>query len=167
MGHIHSAQAVERTTCRYAGSPLKYSLNVRELESKKTVPVITLREKGNVDVELFYLNPLRDIRRIKGNLKDLIEHDSDTDDYIYATLTDEETKFEAMARIQEVYPNTMKLDYDNRFTRDLSGEGQPETEGKSFQELVFDFYSLINGGEPKEEEWKLIESVAKEAGVIE
>lgn len=168
MGHIHSAQAVERETCRYAGSPLKYSLNKKELEMPKTVPVITLYEKGNIEVKLNFLNPLREVRRIKGRLKDLLEHAEDTEDYIYVTLTDEETQYDAMARIQEVYPNTMKLDYDNSSTWAIQGEENLlETEEKSFQELVADFYQLINGGEPDPEEWKLIEDVAREAGVIE
>lgn len=168
MGHIHGCQAVGRETCRYAGSPLKYSLNQREINSEKTVPVITMSEKGNVKVEKFRLKPLREVRRIKGKLKELLENAVDTDDYIYATLTDEAVQFDAMARLQEVYPNTMKLDYDNETTRALQEfDGEADTEGKSFQELVFDFYKLINGSEPSEEEWKIMQEVAKEAGVVE
>lgn len=168
MGHIHGCQAVGRETCRYAGSPLKYSLNQREINSEKTVPVITMSEKGNVKVEKFPLKPLREVRRIKGKLKDLLENAVDTDDYIYATLTDETVQFDAMSRLQEVYPNTMKLDYDNEATRAIQEfDGAADTEGKSFRELVFDFYQLINGSEPSEEEWKIMQEVAKEAGVIE
>ena len=119
-------------------------------------------------MKLVYLKPRRDVRRIKGKLADLLANATDAEDYIYATLTDEETQFDAMARLQEVYPNTMKLDYDNTSTRALhENDDAIETEGKSFQDLVFDFYKLINGGQPDEEEWKLIEDVAKEAGVIE
>lgn len=168
MGHIHNAQAVGRETCRYAGAPLKYSLNKKELATPKTVPVITFYEKGQVDVKLVYLKPLRDVRRIKGTLKDLLEHAEDTKDYIYATLTDEETQYDAMVRLQEVYPNTMKLDYDNASTRAIyEEEACHEVEEKTFQELVSDFYQLINGGVPDPEEWKLIEEVAREAGVME
>lgn len=168
MGHIHGCQAVGRETCRYAGSPLKYSLNQREMNREKTVPVITMSEKGNVKVEKFPLKPLREMRRIKGELKYLIENAVDTDDYIYATLTDETVQFDAMSRLQEVYPNTMKLDYENEATRAIQEfDGAADTEGKSFRELVFDFYQLINGSEPSEEEWKIMQEVAKEAGVIE
>ena len=112
MGHIHRCQAVGRETCRYAGSPLKYSLNTRELNSQKMVPVITMLEKGNVKVELFPLKPLREIRRIRGELKSLLENAVDTEDYIYATLTDETVQLDAMSRMREIYPNIMKLDYD-------------------------------------------------------
>lgn len=168
MGHIHGSQAVGRETCRYSGSLLKYSLNIREINSEKTIPVITFEEKGNVAVELVFLKPRREIRHIKGNLKELIENCVDPDDYIYATLTDETTQFDAMARMQEVYPNIMKLDYDNAETRALLEEDADyNTEGKSFDELIRDFFSIYHGKEPNEKEWELLMEVAREAGVIE
>lgn len=167
MGHIHGCQAVGRETCRYAGSPLKYSLNAKEINSMKTVPIVTMEEKGNVNIELIFLKPRREIRHIKGRLKDLLENAVETDDYIYATLTDEETQFDAMARLQEVYPNTMKLDYDNSATRAVMDFDEVmDTESKSFHELVTDFYRLINGSEPDQEEWNIIEEAARESGVI-
>lgn len=168
MGHIHGCQAVGRETCRYTGSPLKYSLNQREINSEKTVPVITMGPKGDVKVELFPLKPLREIRHIKGRLQDLLENAVDTDDYIYATLTDEETQLDAMARLQEVYPHVMKLDYDNAATRAAAGfDGEIETEGKGFSELVTDFFQLYHGVEPGEKEWAIIEEIAREAGVVQ
>lgn len=168
LGHIHRGQKVGRDTCRYAGAPLKYSLKDREIHSEKSVPVVECREKGQIEVKLLPLKPLREIRHIKGTLKSLMEHAVDRDDYIYATLTDETMQFDAMARLREVYPNTMKLEYDNQETRKLLEEDQIfDTEDQSFQELVYGFYQLMNGKEPEEKEWELIEQAAREAGVIE
>lgn len=167
MGHIHGCQAVGRETCRYAGSPLKYSLNQKEIHSQKTVPVVSLGEKGSIEVELIPLIPRREVRHIRGELKDILSNAVDTEDYIYATLTDEQAQFDAMARLQEIYPNIMKLDYDNISTRALQENDVEETEGKSFEELITDFYQWMNGKEPSSEEWKILLEVAKEAGVIE
>lgn len=167
MGHIHGCQAVGRETCRYAGSPLKYSLNPKEINSEKTVPVVTFGEKGNVVVELVPLVPRREVRHLRGELKELLANAIDTDDYIYATLTDDNAQFDAMARLQEVYPNVMKMDYDNLSTRTLQEEAVAETEGKSFEELIFEFYEWMNGTQPSEAEWKILQEVAKEAGVIQ
>ena len=168
MGHIHGAQAVGRETCRYAGSMLKYSLDKKELSRTKTVPVITMGTKGDVEIELIALQPLREIRHIKGRLRDLIDSATDTEDYIYVTLTDEETQFDAMARLQEVYPRVMKLDYDNQASGALGMEGDgPDTEGKSFHELIGDFFQLYHGSQPSEKEWTIIEETAREAGVME
>ena len=116
MGHIHRSQAVGRDTCRYSGSLLKYSLEENEINSEKSIPLITFGEKGKIDIELITLKPLREVRHIRGSLLDLIWNSVDTDDYIYATLTDEETQFDAKARLQEVYPHVMKHKYDNKET---------------------------------------------------
>ena len=167
MGHIHGCQAVGRETCRYAGSPLKYSLNQKEIHSQKTVPVVSLGEKGSIEVELIPLIPRREVRHIRGELKDILSNAVDTEDYIYATLTDEQAQFDAMTRLQETYPNIMKLDYDNVSTRALQENDVEETEGKTFEELIADFYQWMNGKEPSSEEWKILQEVAKEAGVIE
>lgn len=167
MGHIHGCQAVGRETCRYAGSPLKYSLNQKEIHSQKTVPVVSLGGKGSIEVELIPLIPRREVRHIRGELKDILSNAVDTEDYIYATLTDEQAQFDAMARLQETYPNIMKLDYDNVSTRALQENDIEETEGKTFEELIADFYQWMNGKEPSSEEWKILLEVAKEAGVIE
>ena len=166
MGHIHGCQAVGRETCRYSGSPLKYSLNQKEIDSQKTVPVVTLEEKGKVTVDLVPLKPLREVRHLRGEIKDLLANAVDTDDYIYATLTDENTQFDAMARLQEVYPHIMKMDYDNISTRALQEEAVADTDGKSFEELITEFYEWMNGTQPSEAEWKILQEVAKEAGVV-
>ena len=168
LGHIHSGQSVGREACRYSGSPLKYSLS--EISHVKSAPIITLGKKGKIDIEFVELKPLRDMRRLKGRLSDLLakENICDTQDYIYVTLTDETTQYDAMARIQEIYPNTMKLDYENSHTRKLQeDDGIFDTGNKSFHEMMSDFYQLINGGEPTEEEWEILNDVAREAGVLE
>ena len=64
LGHIHSPQGVGRDEVRYSGSPLKYSLS--EVHCDKSVPVITLGKKGEVDIELVKLKPMRDLRHLKG-----------------------------------------------------------------------------------------------------
>ena len=113
LGHIHSPQKVGREEVRYAGSPLKYSLS--EVNHIKSVPLVTLGEKGKVSVELIPLSPMRDLRHIKGSIRELLnkKHVQSPEDFIYATLTDEEIIGDAMGIFQQVYPNTVKIDYDN------------------------------------------------------
>ncbi len=167
LGHIHSGQKIGRDTCRYSGSPLKYSL--KEIHHVKSVPVVTLLEKGNVEIELIELKPRREMRKIQGPLLELISEKNvcDSDDYIYAVLTDETMQYDAMRRLQEVYPNTMKLDYANVNQHGAASDDMYDTENKSFQELMGDFYQLILGTEPTDEEWAILNDVAREAGVLE
>ena len=168
LGHIHSPQRVGREEVRYAGSPLKYSLS--EVNNEKSVPVITMGEKGDISLELIPLRPMRDMRHIKGPMKMLLNQANITnpDDFIYVTLTDEDLVNDAMSIFQQVYPNTVKIDYDNTHTRaieqvDISGIA----ENKSFSELIGDFYRLMYQCEMSEEERKYIKIAAQEAGVID
>lgn len=64
LGHIHSPQYVGRETIRYCGTPLKYSFS--EAEQEKSVTVVELREKGQVEIQKLPIKPLREMRRIRG-----------------------------------------------------------------------------------------------------
>ena len=168
LGHIHSPQKIERDTIRYSGSPLKYSLS--EASDSKSVPVITLGEKGEVKLELIPLRPMRDLRHIKGPMEKLLakENISDQEDYMYVTLTDEEIVNDSMKIFQQVYPNTVKIDYDNSHTREIEHVDLAEIgSGKSFPELISDFYRQMYGCEISEEELDIMRQIAKEAGVID
>jgi len=166
LGHIHSPQRIGRDTIRYSGSPLKYSLS--EVNNKKSVPIIEVKNKGNIEIDFIPLIPMRDMRHIKGNLKQLLapENIENPDDYIYVTLTDEDIQDDAMAIFQQHYPNTISIDYDNSHTRELEqGDVHGASENKSFEQLISDFYEMIYGCEIDEEEMKVMKEVAREAGV--
>lgn len=167
LGHIHSPQRIGRDEVRYSGSPLKYSLS--EVNNEKSVPVITIDEKGNVGIELFPLKPMRDMRHIKGKISDLLNTANvhSTEDFIYATLTDEDIINDAMGIFQQTYPNTVKIDYDNSHTREIEQVDISKiAQNRSFTELINDFYSLIYGCEISDEEMDVMRTVAREAGVI-
>lgn len=167
LGHIHSPQQVGRKEIRYCGSPLKYSLS--EVNHEKSVSLITLGGKGKVDIELVPIKPMRNLRHLKGKMKDLLDQSGVTapEDFIYATLTDEELVSEAMGIFQQVYPNTVKIDYDNSHTREIEQVDISKiAENRSFAELISDFYRQMYSCEISEEEMDLMRTVAREAGVL-
>ena len=168
LGHIHSPQSIGRREVRYSGSPLKYSLS--EAGNDKSVPVVTLGPKGEVDIELVKLRPMRDMRRLKGPIEKLLDKDnvSRPEDFIYATLTNEELIDDVMGIMQQVYPNTVKIDYDNSRTREVDRvEIAGNLKQKTFDELISDFYSKMYGCAISEEEMQIMKEAAKEAGVID
>lgn len=121
LGHVHRPQRVGRDTVRYSGSPLKYSFS--EARYGKSVALVELGEKkpGDdvgecVSFELIPLVPLHDVREVRGTLTDVLAmgtaHDA-SQDYLHITLSDEHPQLDAMAKIHEVFPNAMMLDYDN------------------------------------------------------
>ena len=167
LGHIHSPQKVGREEIRYAGSPLKYSLS--EANNEKSVCLITVSAEEGVKIEPVPLKPVRDLRHIKGNLKELLDKKNvkAPDDFIYATLTDEEIINDAMGVFQQTYPNTVRIDYDNSHTRDIEQVDISRiAENKSFPELIGDFYRQMYGCEITEEEMDVMRTAAREAGVI-
>ncbi len=167
LGHIHSPQRVGREEVRYSGSPLKYSLS--EANNEKSIPLITISAEEKVQIELVPLKPMRDMRHIKGTMKELLDPQNRKapEDFIYATLTDEEMVNDAMGIFQQVYPNTVRIDYDNSHTREIEQVDISRiAENKSFPELIGDFYRLMYGSEITEEEMDVMRTAAKEAGVI-
>lgn len=167
LGHIHSPQQVGRKEVRYSGSPLKYSLS--EVNNEKSVSLITIDDKGKVSIELVPIKPMRNMRHIKGKIKDLLNKANVTspEDFIYATLTDEEIVNDAMGIFQQVYPNTVKIDYDNSHTRAIEQVDISKiAENRSFAELISDFYRQMYSCEISEEEMDIMRSVAREAGVL-
>ncbi len=118
LGHIHRPQQVGRKTARYSGSLLKYSAS--EIDYDKSAPLITLKEKGDVEVELVALAPVRDMVRIKGPLEKLVSPEAtaelderDRNHYVHAVLTDEFAPIDALSALRAVYPNVMSISFDN------------------------------------------------------
>lgn len=170
LGHIHGPQRVGRETVRYCGTPLKYSFS--EAGHQKSVTVVELEEKGAVSVRTVPLVPLRDLVELRGTYEELTfrgfyEGTSYQKDYVHITLTDEEDIPDAMRKLQIIYPNLMKLDYDNRRTRaGACLDGAEDAEQKSPLELLEEFYEKQNGRPMGEEQqafaWAWMERIWEE-----
>lgn len=147
LGHIHSPQHVGRETVRYCGTPLKYSFS--EADQEKSVTVVELLEKGEVRIRKLPLTPLRDMRRLRGTYMEVTAlsfyQGTNTEDYIQVTLTDEEDIPDGMQKLRVIYPNLMRLEYDNRRTREeRTVDAAEDAEQKSELELFEEFYELQN-----------------------
>lgn len=147
LGHIHSPQHVGRETVRYCGTPLKYSFS--EADQKKSATVVELLEKGEIRIRKLPLTPLRDMRRLRGTYMEVTAlsfyQGTNTEDYIQVTLTDEEDIPDGMQKLRVIYPNLMRLEYDNRRTREeRTVDAAEDAEQKSELELFEEFYELQN-----------------------
>lgn len=147
LGHIHSPQTVGRDQVRYCGTPLKYSFS--EAGQEKSITVVELKEKGNVDISAIFLRPLRDMRKIRGSYMEVTAkpfyENENCDDYLHVTLTDEEDILDGLQKLRVIYPNIMQLEYDNRRTRgNMELTAAQAVEQKSEMELFMEFYELQN-----------------------
>lgn len=170
LGHLHGPQQMGEEggpLIRYAGTPLKYSFS--EARHHKSVTVVEIGEKkadGVVDVciDTRELRPLHDMREIRGSYEELTlranYEGTATDDYIHATLTDEIEVPDAARHLQVIYPNLMKLDYDNARTRGQGSERLEleQLEEKSPLDLFSELFEKQNHKEMTEEQARYIEA---------
>lgn len=92
LGHIHSPQKIGRNEVRYSGTPLKYSFS--EVNHKKSVCLVDILEKGTVKTTLIPLQPLHDMKEIKGNYATIIEEfapKTETGQLLFPEIRDEAT----------------------------------------------------------------------------
>lgn len=161
LGHIHSPQSIGETI-RYCGTPLKYSFS--EAGQEKSVTVVELSEKGSLQLRTIPLKPLHDLRELRGRYEELTARSfyegTPTEDYLHIVLTDEEDILGAAEKLRTIYPNLMKLSYDNRRTRsDRVLESASGVEEKSPLELLSELYRLQNNQEMSEEQQTYAASV--------
>lgn len=149
LGHIHGPQNVDGERVRYCGTPLKYSFS--EARHQKSVTVAELGPKGNLTVRTVPLTPRRDMLELRGTYLEVSAREFyqnlDREAYIRVTLTDEEDVPDAMGKLRILYPNLMRLDYDNRRTRSgVEMLEAMEVEQQSPLELFASLYEQQNGG---------------------
>ena len=148
LGHIHGAQSVGHTAVRYCGTPLKYSFS--ECKHEKSVTVAELGEKGQLEIRTVPLRPKHEMRELRGSYDELTlkanYENTDTEDYVRITLTDEEDIPDAVGRLRTIYPNLMRLDYDNTRTRSTgAADAAAQVEQKTELELFAEFFEMQNG----------------------
>lgn len=165
LGHLHGPQTVGCDTVRYAGTLLKYSFS--EVNHEKSVTIVDLKEKGNVTVEAYPVKPLHDMRKIRGTYEEVTRKSSydhtDTEDYVQITLTDEEDVFDAVGKLRVIYPNLMRLEYDNmRTRRNVQISLYEAEEDKTPMELVEELYKLQNNKPMREEQRQYMKALITE-----
>ena len=163
LGHLHRPQRAGAETIRYAGSPLSYSFS--EAEQEKSAALVNLGPKGTVDVRLLPLHPLRGMKRLRGSYQALTRRDFYDGapwrgDYLHITLTDETDVPDAIGKLRVIYPNLMRLEYDNSRTR---AAGQLEVlaqqERRTPLELFAAFYRQQNGQDMSREQQDFVQTL--------
>lgn len=169
LGHLHRPQRIGRDTVRYAGSPLKYSFS--EARHEKSVTLLELGVKGKLSIHQLPLIPLHDLREIKGPIAELLrigrEEPENAEDYIHATVTDEEEIYDAIGQLRQVYPNLMVLDFENSRTGQavsLQIAASSDVAGKSPMDLFAAFYQMQNNNELTLEQTHVMEQIFEQAG---
>lgn len=162
LGHIHRSQPAGGEHIRYSGTPLKYSFS--ESKDTKSIAIVELKEKGNIEYKFIPLIPKRDMLEIKGTYNEIISKDFrenlDMEAYYRITLTDEDDIPDAAAKLRVVYKNLMRLDYDNTRTRSfavITNDSDPENTDPLT--LFSDLYAKQYGREMNDDQRLAVEEL--------
>ena len=113
LGHLHKNQKVASENIRYCGTLLKYSLS--ELNHKKVMTIVDLKENGEVDLDFIPVTVLRDVVEISGYFNEIIKSDfyEKKSDFLSIKLFDDKRVEDSYSRLSILYPNIINLQYIN------------------------------------------------------
>jgi DNA repair protein SbcD/Mre11 len=163
LGHLHRAQSADGSCLHYAGSLLKYSFS--EADHAKSVNLVEIDAVGTCRVERIPISPRRDVRRVRGHLKEILtgpRPGENREDYLMVTLLDTGAILDVMGKLREVYPHVMHVE---RPGLEFSGSGavsRPDHRTLNDAQLFADFFRQVTGCELTTEEIAAYECIANE-----
>ena len=163
LGHLHSAQKVGKEWIRYPGTLLKYS--VSEWKQTKALHLVTMGEKGKeVHVETYPLHPLRDVKKFRGTMEELLKTvpEEAKDDYVSITLTDETDPYRPKEQLEQVFSHILEVRMDNSRTRQRLLSDAEMIHMDSPLEMFGEFFQEMQGRALSEEERKAVQRLAEE-----
>lgn len=171
LGHLHRPQTAGAPNIRYAGSLLKYSFS--EENHEKAIQMIDMDGSGHVDMTPLPLQPLRDMKTIRGKLTELLAAAESVDyryDYLRVQLEDRGEVLEPMARLRAVYPNVMTLERLHPFavgSESADRMKRPGGEKNTPLDQMMAFYETLTDEPPTEKMRQImVELVAKAQEVM-
>ena len=168
LGHLHGAQCIGKPEIRYCGTLLKYS--VSESTQNKSLTVVTLKAKGEKpEIENYPLHPLRDVRKKKGTLDEIIKEapEPEKDDYISITLTDEIDPYKQKEQLERIFSHILEIRVDNQRTRTKLKEMDEELVMKDPFTSFAEFYKEMQGREMNGEEETIMKEIFDKAKGVE
>lgn len=165
LGHIHSPQEIGSPNIRYCGTMYPYS--VSEEGQEKSVTVVELGEKGNLELRFIPFSPERTVRIIRGTLKEVAEAaqkngDAPCQDYVKVILTDEETVDSPKDYLERYYDHILEVTIDNSRTRQILEENTADIRELTPLEAFEGFFCEVTGRPMNEGEEKAFREILGE-----
>lgn len=121
LGHIHKPMKVGSEFYRYCGTPVACS--VSEAGQRKGIVMVEMGAKGHIETTVIPLEPLRQVRVVKGTLEEALGQGCE--DYVTVILTDKADLdgIDMQDRIRKAFPNLLEIrretlrraDYSRKF----------------------------------------------------
>ncbi|MBQ2981704.1 MAG: exonuclease SbcCD subunit D [Lachnospiraceae bacterium] len=166
LGHIHKAQAMGRQQVRYSGALVKYALD--EINHVKSMTLVEIKNKGEVETRMIPIKPIHDMRCIEGTYMELTDRknyiDTKVDDYLHVVLKDEEDVPDALRKLRVIYPNILKLEYDNTRTRQINSVlDRKAIKNKEPIEYIEELYKIQNNENMSKEQALMLQRIMEDS----
>ena len=147
LGHIHGPQNIGSEKIRYCGTPLKYSFS--ETDHKKSVTIVDMGVKGDIEILTKPLKPIRDMVKIKGYFEEITDKSFykkiNTESYVQINLLDEQDIPNAFGKLSTIYPNLMQMRYENRGNvADMDVLSEESGLNMTPEAMFWQFYETMN-----------------------
>lgn len=171
LGHLHAPQKVIYDHIRYSGSIVKYSFS--EMKQKKSVTIIDIKEKGNIEFYQIDLKLKYDMKEIEGYIETLTSREFYKDknllDYYRVILHDSIGISDPISKLRKVYKNVMEVKFKDA-QEELEREYKITNSDISLQspyELFKKFYMFVSNKELNDEQTKIIKDVLRDSENLE
>lgn len=161
LGHIHAPQKISKDSIRYSGSLMRYSFD--EVKQQKSIVDVTIENK-QVTYQLVSLKPKQDLIKLVGYFEEIMEMDSNHNDFIAVELLDDKLVPNAIDYLRTKFANVLQITYPNLVTKQLSSNTKADEgfEKMTTIQLFEQFYQKIQGKEITSQEKKIISDLLKE-----
>lgn len=169
LGHLHTPQCIkDNEHIRYSGSPIKLSFSEAHID--KTMPIVELKEKGTISINLVPLIPLHNMSIVSGTYDTLsdktIENKKYENDYLKIILNDEQETPYAKERLKSFYKNLLELRYVKKNVdaciSSLDEEAKSSIKRKTDIELINDFFNKQMGHDLNEVQKEIVHKILEE-----
>lgn len=161
LGHLHKAQKLGVDYIRYSGSPLKYSES--EVNHNKSIVMIDLKEKDNLEIQKLSLSPKTQMRQVRDYIELILDSDYDKDsldDFVHVILLDDDEVIDAIGKLRNKYQNIMSLKFENvRSQIDNQINVRDDISETNPIQLFHDFFKLQNNQEMNKNQSEMVEKL--------
>lgn len=160
LGHIHGPQNIGSDRIRYSGTPLKYSFS--EKAHKKSVTIVEIKNKGELEISTRELKPIHDFVTVEGTYDEITDRykDAGVQDLVEVILKDETEVADAFRKLKNIFPNILQMKYDNTRTRESKiVRTSEQIKTISEMELIDQFYELQNNQPLSDEQREYLQDI--------
>lgn len=149
LGHIHNAQQMGKTNIRYAGSPLWYHFG--EANQKKGLTIVSIEEKGNVEVRVEEMPCLHKMAELSGTMEELLKSEPEENSYLRVVIRQEILPPQAVETLRDYFESKhcilMGVTRDFSYRKKGTVNDPVDVRGRSLEELFTEFYQYQHDGE--------------------